>query len=198
MSETSEEIARRFGANNLLIHAALHSVQRDLGTDILPTTREEGLHDSTYYPQFTEDVRREAAEMARHYEIFYCLEASIRVLVSERLREEKGAEWWTTSVPEVVMKNATGNRQRELKTGVTPRSDDMLAYTNFGELGEIIKANWDVFRDTFRDISAVESILARLNTLRAPIAHCSPLAEDEAVRLRLSLRDWFRQMGAAG
>jgi hypothetical protein len=42
---------------------------------------------------------------------------------------------------------------------------------NFGELGEIIKANWALFGDTFSDLKAVETTLARLNTLRAPIAH---------------------------
>jgi hypothetical protein len=34
--------------------------------------------------------------------------------------------------------------------------------------------------------------MASLNTLRAPIAHCSPLGEDEVVRLQLAVRDWFR------
>jgi hypothetical protein len=75
---------------------------------------------------------------------------------------------------------------------VTLRSVDLLDYTPFGELGEIIKANWALFSDTLPDIKAVESTLARLNTLRAPIAQCSMLAEDEVLRLRLSLRDWFR------
>lgn len=70
----------------------------------------------------------------------------------------------------------------------------MIDYSNFGELGEIIKANWDVFGDTFNDIGAVQKILSALNTLRAPIAHCKSLAEDEVVRLHLSLADWFRQM----
>jgi hypothetical protein len=41
---------------------------------------------------------------------------------------------------------------------------------------------------------ALERILGNLNTLRAPIAHCKALAEDEVTRLHLSLRDWFRQM----
>ena len=36
--------------------------------------------------------------------------------------------------------------------------------------------------------------MANLNTLRGPIAHCSMLAEDEIVRLRLSVRDWYRLM----
>jgi hypothetical protein len=70
----------------------------------------------------------------------------------------------------------------------------MIAYTTFGELGEIIKANWNIFSDTFKDSAAVVEILARLNGLRAPIAHCCPLAEDEVLRLHLTLRDWFHQM----
>jgi len=37
-------------------------------------------------------------------------------------------------------------------------------------------------------------VMGSLNTLRGPIAHCSPLAEDEALRLRLAVRDWFRLM----
>ena len=97
-------------------------------------------------------------------------------------------------MPQAVRDNATKNRAKEIQSGVTPRSAELLDYTNFGELGEIIKANWTLFSDTFADIEAVENTLARLNTLRAPIAHCSMLAEDEVMRLRLSLRDWFRLM----
>jgi len=43
-------------------------------------------------------------------------------------------------------------------------------------------------------VKAVERVMARLNSIRGPIAHCSPLAEDEIVRLRLTVRDWFRLM----
>ena len=46
----------------------------------------------------------------------------------------------------------------------------------------------------FRDVRAVEKVLATLNTLHAPMAHCKALAEDEELRLKLGLRDWFRQM----
>ena len=55
-------------------------------------------------------------------------------------------------------------------------------------------ANWDIFGETFTDIRAVERVLGDLNTLRAPIAHCKALAEDEVLRLHLSLRAWFRHM----
>ena len=36
--------------------------------------------------------------------------------------------------------------------------------------------------------------MTNLNQLRGPIAHCSPFAEDEVVRLELTVKDWFRLM----
>ncbi len=46
----------------------------------------------------------------------------------------------------------------------------------------------------FTSAKAVEKVMASLNMLRGPVAHCTPLAEDEVVRLGLSVRDWFRLM----
>lgn len=132
--------------------------------------------------------------MSNNYAIFYCLENSIREILIQRLEEQHGEDWWNLAVPEVVRNNAEKNRKKEWSSGVTPRSSELIDYTNFGELGEIIKINWQVFGDMFRDARAVEKVLAMLNTLRAPIAHCKSLAEDEELRLHLGLRDWFRQM----
>ena len=132
--------------------------------------------------------------MSESYSIFYCLENSIREIISQRLEEEHGTDWWKLAVPQAVKKNAETNRKKELASGVTPRSGELIDFTNFGELGEIIKANWHTFDDLFRDVRAVERALATLNTLRAPIAHCKALAADEELRLHLGLRDWFRQM----
>ena len=132
--------------------------------------------------------------MSRNYAIFYCLENSIREIIVQRLEEQHGSNWWDTAVPDSVRNNAEKNRKRELSSGVTPRSTELIDFTNFGELGEIIKTNWSIFGDMFRDVRAVERVLGTLNTLRAPIAHCKALAEDEELRLHLGLRDWFRQM----
>jgi hypothetical protein len=76
----------------------------------------------------------------------------------------------------------------------TERGQGQLDFSTFGELGQIITSNWDVFGALFKSEKAVTRIMANLNTLRGPIAHCTLLAEDEVVRLRLSVRDWFRQM----
>ena len=70
-----------------------------------------------------------------------------------------------------------------------------MDYTTFGELSNIIVANWDLFGGTlFNSKKALEKVMASLNALRNPIAHCSPLAEDEQLRLRLAVGDWFRLM----
>ena len=84
--------------------------------------------------------------------------------------------------------------QRERDSGMTMRSEDQLDFTTFGELAEIIKANWSIFGSIFNSVKAVEKVMNSLNALRGPIAHCTILAEDEALRLRLSVRDWFRLM----
>lgn len=183
-----------FGLNNLSIEAAIKKTEKRLGVPFRQAALNED-KDEEFYPQFPEYIRREAEGMARHYEIFYCLETSIRQLIADRLKEEVGTDWWEKSVPEQIRTNAEDNRRRESETGMTPRSDDMIDFTTFGELGQIINANGKFFGDTFRDLKAVSRVLSSLNSLRSPIAHCCPLAEDEVSRLQISLKDWFRQMG---
>src|SRR5206468_4043726 len=111
------------------------------------------------------------------------LETTIRRLVADSLEVAEGEQWWSSPrIPPVVKQSAERSQRREIDSGVTPRSDDPLDFTTFGELGEIIKTNWDVFGAIFSSVKAVERVMASLNTLRGPIAHCSPLAEDEVVR----------------
>lgn len=188
------EAIRLFGLNNLAIESEIRDLERNLGFDIGRKNDQEHKLDRTYYPQFAERVRNEASRMSTNYAIFYCLENSIREIITERLAEQYGMNWWDKAVPEAVRKNAEKNLRKERSSGITPRSSELIDYTNFGELAEIIKANWDTFGDMLSDVRAVERVLATLNTLRGPIAHCKALAEDEELRLHLGLRDWFRLM----
>jgi len=80
-------------------------------------------------------IRHDAAVMAQHYELFYCLEVSIRDLIRARLVEEEPTDGWTKLVPQFVRDNANKNRTKEIQSGVTPRSADWLDYTNFGGAG---------------------------------------------------------------
>ena len=69
---------------------------------------------------------------------------------------------------------------------------DWIDYTTFGELGQLIRSNTDIFGGVFNNLRAVEKVMYNLNALRNTIAHCAPLADDEVRRLELSVRDWFR------
>lgn len=149
--------------------------------------------DDTYYPQFDEKIRKQAAQMAAHYEIFYCLEQSIRFLIVQRMAETS-QNWWEEKVPQEVRVEAKKRHEEEIDKGITPRSYNLIDYTNFGELSIIIGKNWDTFNDMFTSRDAVRNVLSTLNMLRGPIAHCSLLAEDEVIRLHLSMRAWFRLM----
>jgi len=183
-----------FGLNNLLIESDIRRIENQNDIDLGHRRVETRAGADRFTLQFAQKLRDEAAEMARHYATFYCLENSIREMISTRLSELHGPNWWDETVPQLIRDNVAKNYKKEASSGVTLRSNQMIDYSNFGELGEIIKANWVVFGDTLNDITAVQKILAALNTLRAPIAHCKALAEDEIVRLDLSLADWFRQM----
>jgi hypothetical protein len=187
-----EHSIKYFGLNNVGLENDLRRVAREKKITLRPS-RTKSSRDA-YYPQIPEHIRHDAAVMAQHYELFYSLEVYIRDVIRTRLEEIDKDNWWDKYVPQFIRDNAATNRKKEIESGVTPRSDDWLSYTNFGELGQIITTNWAIFSDTFTDQKAVQNTVARLNTLRAPIAHCSMLAEDEILRLRLSLRDWFRLM----
>lgn len=189
-----------FEMNRSLMKADLRRLEEQYGVELLPEPTLSVDRDDTFYPQFPQSLRDTARAMAAHYEIFYCLENFIRELVVEKLEAAYGVDWWTVDtptvvVPQVVKDNVSKNAQREQDAGITPRSSDPIDYTTFGELSTIIDSNWDTFGDMFNSRKGLVSVLARLNLLRGPIAHCSELSEDEVVRLRLTLGDWFRLMG---
>jgi len=171
-------------------------LEKQLGIDLglqPPKTTEDI---TGYYPQFEERLRREASAMARHYELFYCLENAIRSLITETMQESAGADWWESGkIPESVKKEVADRIKRDIDSGMTRRSDSAIDYTNFGELSVVIVSNWDLFGTIFSSKRAVERVMSNLNLLRSPIAHCCPISEDEATRLELSVRDWFRMIG---
>nr|WP_301003987.1 Swt1 family HEPN domain-containing protein [Arsukibacterium sp.] len=123
---------------------------------------------------------------------FYCLERSARNIIVGKLEAIHGGGWWGEKVPPNIQTSASQNMQRELDAGVTPRSESEIDYTTFGELGEIVKANWADFGDIFKSTKAFTKIMTNLNVLRGPIAHCSPLSDDEVLRLKLTVKDWIR------
>jgi hypothetical protein len=145
-----------------------------------------------YILQFDLQNRINASNMAEYYKIFYMLENDIRRLISDTLEAAHGADWWNTCVPLPVKEEVAKNQKRELDAGIALRSENALDYTTFGQLGDIIRANWTDFAGMLSNQSALNRVLFSLNMSRGTIAHCGVLAEDEIDRLKLNVKDWFR------
>jgi Swt1-like HEPN len=143
------------------------------------------------YNYFDEKLKLEASNMRYSYELFYCLESSIRQLVKTTLERKYGENWWI-KIDSRVQENVKNNMEYELDTAHTKRSEDKIDYTTFGDLRKIINSNWEVFSYKFnRNLNSVNEVMIDLNRLRVPIAHCTPLAPKEIKRLDIRIDDWF-------
>ena len=195
MKNQIESHIRSFGMSGFLIGDELKQIESAYSLELGHIDDNPAEGGRQYFPQFEQSVRVEASEMANHYETFYCLEKSIRKVISETLAEADSATWWEGDrVPQCITQEVAKRIKKEVDSGVTRRSDDPIDYSTFGELSQIITSNWDVFGAIFTSPRAVERVMAQLNLLRGPIAHCSPITEDEIDRLNLSVKDWFRIM----
>ncbi len=138
MTSASDRL-RLFALNNLAIEAAVQRIEREQDINLGHRPPVEGGLDETYYPQFDEKIRSEAADMSAHYRVFYCLENSIRSLITEVLLEKHGSEWWNAVVPENVKTHVAGTQKKEAESGIAIRSQEPIDYTTFGELGGVDK-----------------------------------------------------------
>lgn len=183
-----------FALANSLTEHKLDKVEKEFDIDLNRNPKQE-VQKKEYYLQFDSNFRKEAKLMAEHYEVFYCLEKSIRALILQLMEEKYGSNWWEGQVSEPIRLNVDKNIKRDEDSGFTIRSDEKIDYTTFGELSQIVTGNWEAFEELFkRGKRSFQKIMTNLNQLRGPIAHCSPLAEDEVVRLELTVKDWFRLM----
>ena len=145
---------------------------------------------------FSPRVLYDAAKMASVFSAFFCLENSVRELITERLLARKGTDWWNTTVPGKIRTAVEKLREKEGKNKYhTPRSIALIGYTMFGNLAQIIIANWDDFSDLFPDQAWVTSRFNDLEMSRNIIMHTGVLPQIEIDRIESIVRDWIRQVG---
>ena len=196
MPSRPDGLIRAFGMSGLQIANGMSKVESKFGVDLGWAQKTALGRKAAEYEQFEATMRAEAARMSEFYEIFYCLENSIRNLVSDILFEAEGADWWQSSRVDErrIQEPVAVRRKKEIDSGITARSDKLIDYTTFGELSQIITDNWELFEPVFNSKTAVSNVSNQLNLLRGPIAHCNATDELEQDRLNLAVRSWFRLM----
>lgn len=196
MASRPDGSIRAFGMTGLQITNNLSKIEKQFGIELGHVVTSSRGRKASEYEQFELDMRNDAARMSEFYEIFYCLENSIRKLVADTMLDAVGADWWES---ERVDQNkirlpAANRRKKEIDSGISARSDRPIDYTTFGELSQLIIDNWELFEPIFQSKTAVSNVSNQLNLLRGPIAHCTSTDELEQDRLNLAVRTWFKIM----
>lgn len=180
--------------NGLLTKDSLHKLENQ-GINVEPNRKEQifaQIEESSFSPRIVYDARR----MAAVYTAFFCLENSVRELIVDRLTERKGSGWWERCVPGKIKSASQKLKEKEEKNRYhAQRSQELIGYTMFGNLAQIIIANWDNFSDLFPEQSWLSSRFNDLDISRNIIMHTGQLPEIEIERIESIARDWIRQVG---
>jgi len=144
---------------------------------------------------FSPRITHSANRMASVYVAFFCLENAVRELITERLADRHGAGWWQ-KVPEKIRSGVEKLQEKEEQNKYhASRSIELIGYTMFGNLAQIIINNWEDFSDLFPNQSWVTSRFNDLEMSRNIIMHTGLLPQIEIERLESIVRDWIRQVG---
>jgi hypothetical protein len=179
-----------FTMKNLMLEGELAKLEKS-GIELghIQTMQRNELVDTDL---FEHEILRKAKKMADFYVLYFSLENSVRKLIADVLSEKHGVEWWEKKVPAGVKENVKKLQKEERETAMSIRSEENLAYTNFGELIDIFNANWSDFAEILRSRKSVQDTLSQFCNIRNVIAHSCELNDDEILRFKLLIKDWLR------
>lgn len=181
----------------LALSSALISVVRDDKKRALQFTMIEAtLLNQT--PFLSPSDISDAFKMSGLYVILHCYENSVRCLIEKVLSDELGDDWWDKAAND-HMKNLVKGRKEaeEKKRWLSPRGQaSPLYYLGWGDLEKLIRKYESLFLPYVGELRFVESRFGDLESLRHIVAHHGVLpSDDDFQRVKLSFRDWSRQVG---
>lgn len=93
----------------------------------------------------------------------------------ELIRRVLGPDWTTKrGAPDLERLKEKQEEDRKRRDGAIV-SDDLLAYTEFYSLTQLIEKNWDSFKPAFGDLARTKVLLGILGDFRNPVAHSRDL-----------------------
>jgi hypothetical protein len=156
------------------------------------------LAEVTRTPFLTGNEISNAYRMSQVYIVLHCYENSVRRLVEAVLSEELGVNWWDKAAS-TTMKNLVEGRKKkeEERRWLSPRGGTSpIYYLVWGDLEKLIRKYEHLFLPYIAELRFVESRFGDLEGLRNIVAHHGVLpSDDDFERVKLSFRDWCRQVG---
>ena len=147
--------------------------------------------------ELTDDLVARSKKMSYVFIAISAFENSIRDFVSQKLLEEKGADWWRDCVPKKIKDRAESRKEEEDKIKWhTQRGDEFINYTEFGDLISIMRGdNWEYFEPHIISLEWAQQIIKTLERSRNVIMHSGELSDQDLARIGTLIRDWVRQVG---
>lgn len=131
------------------------------------------------------------------YTAIAAFENSVRALVVKTLMEKFQEEWWEKGTSNGVRERAQKRMEEErVAKWHTPRGQDPINYTTFGDLKNIMQNNWDAFEDLIGSLPWASGIFDVVERSRNVIMHSGTLEREDVERLGVNIRDWVKQVGA--
>lgn len=190
--------AQNFIFRGLLLNNELEALEEiGLITHEIPSISEESKADGAVsIEDFTAKIRLGAIKMSSVYMAFFAFENSVRDLLTERLTDRVGVDWWNKAVSAKIKKKVEDRRKKDEKNKWhSPRAIENIAYTDFGDMASIVIENWSHFEDLFPTQDWIKTRLDDLEQSRNTIAHNNVLSERDVQRIRMYLQDWISQVG---
>lgn len=141
-------------------------------------------------------LRSEALFMSRLYALIFCFENSVRELISKRLLETYGTNWWEEKVHAKV-KTYAADKQKDAEKNSWLEGTKMapMQFILFGHLSDIIISNWIVFEDLIPTQHWLKQRFDELERARNFIAHNRALLPSEVQRIEMYISDWNKVVG---
>lgn len=134
--------------------------------------------------------------MARLYALLFCFENSVRDLVSDRLAEIEGENWWQTKVAGSIQKSAQTTYDKAVANAwLDGAKGRMIDFTTFGQLVKIIIDNWQHFEYLIPSQAWLNQKMGEVEDVRNFTAHSRMLSDREFERMVMYIDDWNRQIG---
>ena len=144
-----------------------------------------------------DDLVTSARDSSVIYIAIHPFENTVRSFVTKKLQEVHGTEWWEKSVKKEVRTRAENRRDVEQTIRWhSARGDNLIDYTEFGDLVSIIAGNWALFEPHITSVDWAKEIIGTIEKSRNVIMHGGVLKETDAERVGVYIRDWLRQVGS--
>lgn len=155
-------------------------------------------------PLLPNSVKKDAVEMAeKAYLVLYIFENSIRNFINGVLKQELGSDWWlkkmnTQKLSDITNKVKKRMEKEERKAWHGKRGNHPIYYSDFGDLGVILKSFQDVFNKYFENQEGKTQWLwmklRETEPSRNVVSHHNPLSSRDLSRVEGNLMDWIKQL----